>query len=84
MSWADDTAAPYAGKETVLARRERPQILLAGAAGEGSSYGTPHLLFTSAEDCEFDHMPDGGYGQACQAPGVGTTKSYTVLAEVAH
>ena len=51
MSWADDTALPYAGKETVLARRERPQILLAGAAGEGSSYGTPYLLFTSAEDC---------------------------------
>jgi hypothetical protein len=49
MSWADDTATPYAGKETVLARRERPQILLAGSAGEGSSYGTPYLLFTSAE-----------------------------------
>jgi hypothetical protein len=33
MSWADDTAQPYAGKETILARRERPQILLKGEAG---------------------------------------------------
>mgnify|MGYP003335670790 CR=1 FL=1 len=89
MSWADDTVQPYAGKETVLARRERPQILLAGEAGNGSSYGIPYLLFTSAEDCVYDHMPDGGFGEACSVAkkdekAVGTTKSYTVLAEVVH
>ena len=89
MSWAVDTAQPYAGKETVLARRERPQILLAGEAGNGSSYGTPYLLFTSAEDCVFSHMPDGGFGDLCSSvakdkAAIGTTKSYTVLAEVAH
>ena len=87
MSWADDTVQPYAGKETVLARRERPQILLAGEAGNGSSYGIPHLLFTSAEDCVYDHMPDGGFGETCSVvkkddKAVGTTKSYTVVAEV--
>ena len=89
MSWAVDTAQPYAGKETVLARRERPQLLLAGEAGNGSSYGTPYLLFTSAEDCVYSHMPDGGAGDLCSVvkkdkTAVGTTKSYTVLAEVAH
>jgi hypothetical protein len=124
MSWADDTSQPYAGKETILARRERPQILLKGEAGmvrkspfwehfivciktiilprqardkrrekpsgkrrfsQGSSYGTPYLLFTSAEDCVYDHMPDGGKGDPCteKEGGVGSTKSYTVLAQVA-
>lgn len=89
MSWADDTSQPYAGRQTILARRERPQILLAGDAGNGSSYGTPMLLFTSAEDCVYDHMPDGGMGEECSVVkndkmAVGTTKSYTVLAEIAQ
>ena len=75
-----------AGKHTILARRERPQILLAGAAAEGSSYGKPQVLFTSAEDCEPSRgMADGGTGDVCTGVGaVGTTKSYTVLAEVAQ
>ena len=75
-----------AGKHTILARRERPQILLAGAAAEGSSYGKPHVLFTSAEDCEPSRgMADGGTGDVCTGVGaVGTTKSYTVLAEIAQ
>lgn len=89
MDWADDTAAPYAGKRTILARRERPQILLSGDGAEGSSYGKPLVLFTSAEDCEPQRgMADGGTGDACTSEtgekAVGTTKSYTVLAEVAR
>jgi len=78
MEWAKDTYPPYAGTHSVLTRRERPQILLDGVAG--SSYGTPRVLFTSAEDC--DPKVDAGTGVPCTGK-VGTDKSYTVLAEIA-
>jgi hypothetical protein len=94
MSWAADTEPAYAGKTTILNRRERPQLLLSGEGGQGSSYGQPLVLFTSAEDCcepVVDgrcRMVDGGYGLKCSRgsakwPAVGTTKSYTVLQSIA-
>ena len=42
--------AQHRGKKTVLAHRERPQMLLEQEAA-GSSYGRPTVLFASAEDC---------------------------------
>ena len=81
MEWAPDTDAAHRGRTTVLARRERPQILLKQAKGEaGSSYGTPHILFTSAEDC-LPQKDDAGTGYSCGD--VGTDMSYTSLAEIA-
>lgn len=82
------------GKTTILERRERPQLLLSGEGAEGSSYGQPRVLFTSAEDCCEPvvngrcRMVDGGYGVTCTGSSaggavVGTTKSYTVLQSVA-
>jgi len=50
MDWASDTDAAHRGRKTVLARRERPQMLLEQASA-GSSYGRPTALFASAEDC---------------------------------
>ena len=38
MDWAPDTDAVHRGKKTVLARRERPQMLMEQASA-GSSYG---------------------------------------------
>ena len=74
-----------AGTTTILARRERPQILLTDETG--SSYGRPRYLFTSAEDCgPARGENDGGLGDPCGKPGTEmgkfTTKSYTVLAQV--
>ena len=53
------------------------------AGGEdGSSYGQPKYLFTSAEDCiPTRGQPDGGVGAPCKG-GIGTDMSYTALAEV--
>jgi hypothetical protein len=80
MRWAFDAANPdHSNKTTVLARRERPQILLDGEPG--SSYGKPAVLFTSAEDCQLSS--DGGTGVPCP-DGVGTDLSYTVLEEIAR
>ena len=80
MEWAPDTSEPYASARTsILARRERPQILLDDSTG--SSYGTPRMLVTSAEDCY--PAVDAGVGVKCVGHGaVGTDKSYTVLAEL--
>eukprot|EP00051_Salpingoeca_urceolata_P033015 m.499421 g.499421 ORF g.499421 m.499421 type:complete len:559 (-) comp57271_c0_seq1:53-1729(-) len=76
MSWAVNPTDPvHSNKTTVLARRERPQLLLDGEAG--SSYGVPRQLFTSAEDCEF-RGSDGGTGIPCP-DGVGTDMAYTVV-----
>ena len=33
MQWAKDTYPPYAGTNSVLTRRERPQILMDGVSG---------------------------------------------------
>ena len=82
MDWAADTAAPYAGKKTILARRERPQVLLDDPSG--TSYGVPQYLFTSAEDCYPPKGVDAGYGTPCPGGAIGTDKSYTVLATIAH
>jgi hypothetical protein len=79
MAWASDTERTRAGKTTVLARRERPQGLLSGGA-PGSSYGTPSVLFTSAQDCVV-HGVDAGGGIPCRG-GVGTDVTFTALEEV--
>eukprot|EP01052_Picozoa_sp_SAG31_P008192 SAG31_NODE_407_length_16049_cov_46.312915_16_plen_129_part_00 len=89
MEWAPDTDPVYARKTTILARRERPQLLLSGEGAKGGSYGQPRVLFTSAEDCE--PKVDGGLGVPCKpatcpahSPScVGTDKSYTVLQSIA-
>jgi hypothetical protein len=67
-SWGDGTAP------RVLARRERPQVLLKPAQGSTSdSYGVPQYVFTSAED-----------SVACRDGGPGTEQcaSYTILQQV--
>ena len=46
----------------------------------GSSYGTPLVLVTSAEDCDPVKV-DAGTGVPCVKQ-VGTDKSYTVLAQI--
>lgn len=80
MNWANDADPAHARKVTVLARRERPQILLQGEAG--SSYGRPRYLFTSAEDCMPQNgQADAGVGRPC-VDGALTDLSYTALVEI--
>ena len=75
MAWANDSAVSPArrGRASVLARRERPQVLLGGTAGgsAGSSYGHPTVLFTSAQDC-IVHGVDAGRGIPCRAAAIET------------
>lgn len=84
MAWAPDADAAHRGKSTVLARRERPQILLRYEAGEdhGSSYGTPEYLFAASQDCV--HHVDAGTGMPCTGAGEGgmTGLTYTSLAAI--
>ena len=80
MSWASNASAPFAGRQSVLARRERPQLLLDGAPG--SSYGRPTHLFTSAQSC--NARVDAGTGVPCEPPTPGTDKSFTAVVAVAR
>ena len=61
------------GSTSVLARRERPQVLLAPPNATGGSLGVPGYLFTSAQDC----IPptDGG-------PGTAGCRSYTIVEQI--
>jgi hypothetical protein len=61
------------GSTTVLARRERPQVLFAGENATGGSVGIPQYIFTSAQACETKQ--DGG-------PGTMGCRSFTMVEEV--
>ena len=61
ISWTWSSSPAYTGmvrwsngSSSVLARRERPQVLLTPASGErhGSSYGLPEVICTSAQALE--------------------------------
>ena len=61
------------GSALVLARRERPQVLLARPNTTGGSTGVPEYLFTAAQDC----LPktDGG-------PGTAGCRTYTMVEQI--
>jgi hypothetical protein len=61
------------GTTTVLARRERPQVLLQGASATGGSTGVPQFVFTSAQACVT--KLDGG-------PAAKGCRSFTMVEEV--
>jgi hypothetical protein len=85
LTWRSTSPAAYTGavswasgggtSTTILARRERPQVLLRPAPGEvdGSSYGWPERICTSAENVTCRH--DGG-------PGTSACRSYTICQPV--
>jgi hypothetical protein len=90
VEWASDASPPYAqARASVLAWRGLPHVLLDGEPG--SSYGQPQVLISGAADCvgHLDNETAGG-GMACASTvasagateAVGTTKTYTVLAEL--
>lgn len=66
VTWANGTTS-------VLARRERPQVLFAGEAATGGSIGVPQFVFTSAQVCET--RQDGG-------PGTQGCRSFTMVEEI--
>ena len=79
VTWVQ-TGIAYTGNVTwsnrsvaVIARRERPQVLLARPNTTGGSYGVPEYLFTSAQDC----IPrqDGG-------PAASGCRSYTMVEQI--
>ena len=83
ISWTWSSSPAYTGmvrwsngSSSVLARRERPQVLLTPASGErhGSSYGLPEVICTSAQALECPH--DGG-------PGTTPCRTFTMCAAVA-
>lgn len=92
MQWAVDMVSPYArAKTSVLASRGLPRLLLDGEPG--SSYGQPVLIFTAAEDCVgVGDNETTGNGVSCAdavgpsasdaAAAIGTTKTYSALAEI--
>eukprot|EP00054_Salpingoeca_dolichothecata_P013860 m.77608 g.77608 ORF g.77608 m.77608 type:complete len:507 (+) comp20691_c0_seq1:12-1532(+) len=49
------------GSSSVLARRERPQVLLSDPYG--GSYGTPLVLYTSGQTC----IPNEDFGSVCRS-----------------
>ena len=61
------------GSVSVLARRERPQVLFAGKNATGGSIGIPQYIFTSAQACET--RQDGG-------PSTRGCRSFTMVEEV--
>ena len=54
VTWAN-------GSNAILARRERPQVLLSNPYG--SSYGSPQYLFTSGQSC----LPAQDFGPTCRS-----------------
>ena len=61
------------GSATIIARRERPQVLLARPNSTGTSYGVPEYLFTSAQDC-IPHEDGGVTASGC--------RSYTMVEQI--